>query len=143
MSGTHNEHLVFNNRDTGLLDLDGVAADTVTGGLTLPMYEVFTGGLCGQVTLTANTATLTLECYWQGSNDGTTWFDVEQPNSPAVVVWVTGTGSDVTKTAGLSPPAGVFAYRYARIAVVNRVAVGTTSDKYRIGYNFLESDFVA
>jgi hypothetical protein len=139
--GTYNEHRVYNNRDTGLLDLDGVVADTVTGGLSLPIHEVFLGTLCGQVTLTANTATLTLEVFWQGSDDGIAWQNVELPNSPAVVPWVTGTGSDVTKTAGLSPPIGIYAWTYARLAVVNRVATGTTADKYRLGYKFLNDDF--
>lgn len=138
------ERLLFNYLDTGTTTLNGVVKGTTTGGPTLMMSMVTTNSLSAVVALDAETDTLTLEAFWQVSNDTTTWYEIPAYNNAAWVVWATGTaGADATVTKVLPAPDAVYGFRYARAAVRNQVANGLAADTYRIGYNFEKDDLLA
>jgi hypothetical protein len=102
------------------------------------MGTVEPGSLCALVTVDAETNTLTLAAKWQGSNDGSTWYDVVQPHNPADVVLATGTsGADAAVTKIIEAPAGIYGNRFGRCAVYNGVATGGSADTYSIGYNYV------
>lgn len=89
--------------------------------------------LSSQVSVTAATATLTVTAKWQVSLDATTWLDVANGSQNAAsVVFATGTSAIVTKV--IDAPAGVYAWPYARVALVTGVATGAAGDLYSVGY---------
>ncbi len=139
-----NRRLMWNYLDTGTTVMTGIAKGTTTGGPTLDLRLV-KAGLSALVALDAETATLTLEAFWEVSNDAVTWYEVPPYNNAAFVVWATGTGgADPTITKVLPAPEAVQSgVRYARCSVRNLVADGLIADTYRIGYNFEKDDYVA
>lgn len=94
--------------------------------------------LSAQLTVLAETNTITLAPKWQGSNDGSTWIDLAYaPNNPAVTVLATGTaGADAAVTKGVAAPDAAYSYKFSRCQVVVGVVTGTSSDIYSIGYSY-------
>jgi hypothetical protein len=108
------------------------------------MALVKTNTLSSLVTVDAETNTITLESYWQVSNDASTWVDAATENNAAVVVLATGTaGADAAVTKSIPAPRSVYGWRYARAVVVNRVVDGLIADTYRLGYCFEKDDLAA
>lgn len=137
-----NDRLFYNYLDTGTTVMTGIVKATTTGGPTIQMSDVKVDTLSALMTLVANTNTLTLEAFWEVSNDGVTFVEVPAYNNAAWVVWVTGTGAPVSKTALLAAPSSIYGWRYARASVRNQVANGLIADTYRIGYCGQKDDFV-
>lgn len=137
---------MYNYLDTGTTVLTGNVAGTPVGGPTLDMSMVDDEGsntLSAIVALDAETDTITLEASWQVSNDASTWVDVTTLNNASQVVWATGTaGADALVTKVLPAPDCIHGFRYARVAVTNRVVNGLVADTYRIGYNFRRNIYV-
>lgn len=122
----------------------GVAPGSQVNGTAL-----FIGGmhrkvdhLSALVTVDGETNTITLTGKWQGSNDGSTWFDVAHAShNPAGIALVTGTaGADAAVTRVLPAPAGVYSYKYARAAIAVGVVTGTSNDTYSMSYCFRQND---
>ena len=139
------KRLLYNYLTTGTTTLNGVNVGIVEGGPTLDMTKVRqdVNTLSALVALDAETNTITLEAYWQVSNDDTTWVELIPVNNAAVVIWGTGTGgADATVTRVLPAPDAVYGWRYARVAVVPRVTNALTADTYAIGYCFEKDDLL-
>lgn len=139
------KRLLYDYLNTGVVDMNGIVADVITGGPTLDMRLVRQelNTLSALVALDAETNTVTLEAYWQVSNDATTWVDTTPFNNAARVVWATGTGgADALVTQVLPAPDAVYGWRYARVCVVNRVVNAVTGDTYEIGYCFEKDDLI-
>lgn len=86
-----------------------------------------------RVAVTAATSTITLTAKWQVSLDNSTWFDVANGSQNAAgVVLATGTSAIVTKV--IPAPECIYAYTFARIAVVVGVTTGAAGDLYAISY---------
>jgi hypothetical protein len=139
------KRLVANYLNTGTTVLTGVVKGTTTGGPTLGLNTLVKGGtLSATIYADAETDTITLECLWQVSSDGTTWLDVANPGNTASTVLATGTaGADALVTKVIPAPMCVYGFAYARLSVINRVADGLIADTYRIAYNFEKADEVA
>jgi hypothetical protein len=121
--------------DTGVVVMTGIAKTTITGGPTLDMALVKDGTLSAWASLVANTATLTLEVLWQGSNDaGAHWYKILDFANPATIVVTTGTAAAV-EVYVQAPPAA-YGLSAVRLSVINKVADGLIADTYRIGYQF-------
>jgi len=112
-------------------------AGTATGGTALAMgtYARKYAFLSAKCVLLAETNTITLEAQWQVSVDNSTWLNIKVPQNPANVAVGTGTGgADSAVTVVIDAPPGVYAFPYARIAVINRVATGAAGDTYAFTY---------
>jgi hypothetical protein len=124
-------------------NFNGDVAGTVKAGASVSIFGpaggVVNGTLASLVIVDAETNTLTLSAYWQVSEDGSTWYDVAgTPSNPANVVLATGTaGADAAVTKVLPAPAAVYAWTFARVAVVNGVATGAATDTYSIQYKYV------
>lgn len=128
---------VYGASATGSLNIDGATAGTITGGPTLKSSAFEPGTLSANVTVDAETSTITMALVWQVSNDASTWLQIVESNNPATVVLATGTGgADASVTRAVIAPVGVSGYRYCRAAIQNGVTSGTTSDTYSIAYNY-------
>lgn len=125
-------------------DFDSDAAGTVNAGATLTMNQIEGGSLCAEVTVDAETSTLTLSALWQVSVDGSTWMTVANgPQNAASVALATGTaGADAAVTRVIPAPDAVYSFKHARCAVTNGVQTGTTSDTYSIKYHYLKPKFL-
>jgi hypothetical protein len=128
-----------------LLGVTGTAPQTVADGVAqhfVLMDNVDTGTLSVSVTAQATTSTLTISGKWQVSGPGTpVWVDcASQPNAPANVVLVTGTGSAVTTTLCIPAPTSVYGQKFARYVFVSGVTTGGGTgggDQVTIlGYNY-------
>lgn len=131
-----NDRLINDTGDTGAQDLDGVAADTITGGETLVMHGVMKGTLSARFQVDAETDTIEISGLWQVSRDGSTWREVA-----SALLLATGTaGADAAVELVISAPDAVYGYRYARAAVRNAVAAGSTNDTYQIDYSYQDDN---
>jgi hypothetical protein len=138
------ERLSYNYLATGDTVMTGIVKGTTTGGPTLMMSMVKTGSLSALVKLLAETDTITLQAFWEVSNDGVTFVPIVPLNNAANVVWCTGTaGADVAVTKVLPAPESLYGWRYARVSVMNLVANGLIADTYGIGYCFEKDDLIA
>jgi hypothetical protein len=138
------ERLLYNYLDTGTTVMTGIVKGATTGGPTLMMSMVKTGSLSALVALDAETDTITLQAFWEVSNDGVTFVPIVPLNNAANVVWATGTaGADATVTKVLPAPESIYGWRYARVSVMNLVANGLIADTYEIGYCFEKDDLLA
>lgn len=128
----------FKTTGTESGDFDGDAAGTVTGLSAVNMTQV-RRGLSAKLTVDAETNTLTIAAKWQGSDDNSTWVDLANaPGNPAAVVLATGTaGADAAVTVSVEAPSSAYGYRWARCALTNGVATGTTSDTYSNQYKYV------
>ncbi len=117
----------------------GVAVAGQVNGATLHM-----GGdvkkikdLSANVTVDAETDTLTLTPKWQGSNDGSTWFNIANPGNAVMIALATGTaGADATVNRVIPAPPAIEGWRYARCSLVVGGDTGTANDTYSIAYSF-------
>lgn len=129
---------------TGKTVMTGIVKGTTTGGPALNMALVKPGTLSAEVTVEAETDTITIEAFWEVSSvagGGGTYYPVTSLNNAAQVVWATGTaGDDAVITKVLPAPDCVYGYPYARCSVKNLVADGLIADTYAIGYNFVQED---
>jgi hypothetical protein len=124
---------------TGTTVMTGIVKGTTTGGPALDMSIVQDESLSATVTLVANTATITLEAFWEVSSvagGAGTYYEVPSYANEAFTPWATGTAAGVTKV--LPAPMCVYAFPYARCSVRNKVADGLIADTYAIGYNFVQ-----
>jgi hypothetical protein len=120
-------------------NLDTLVATTRTPGATVAMGVLKPGSLCAEVTVDAETSTLTIYADWQVSDDATTWLLLAPENNAANVVLATGTGgADAAVTKVIPAPAAAYSFRYARCAVRNEVATGAATDTYSIKYHYLK-----
>ena len=140
-----NERIVFNDQSTAIT-IDGVVAGAdATGSPVLRMNRVKreSDSLAAQVTVDAETDTVTLTAVWQGSNDNSTFFDIVQPNSAAYVIMATGTaGADAAITHIISAPIGAYSVRFVRVIIRVGVVDGTAVDSANVGYNYELDDLV-
>lgn len=119
-------------------NLNSVVATTVTPGNTVDTTRVARGSLSALVTVKAETDTLTITAKWQVSNDGSTWVDVALPNNAANVALATGTSAaDAAVTRAIMAPDAVYGWHYTRVAIVNGVATGASTDTYSMSYCYL------
>jgi len=137
-----NDRVLYNSQSTAV-GLNGVNVGLSGPGPTLLVNRVRLGTLSALVVVDAETNTITLTPKWQVSADSSTWVDVYQPNSPANVLWATGTaGADAPVTRVLTAPDAVYAFRYARVAIEVGVTNGLAADVGNIGYNYQLDDLV-
>lgn len=125
-------------------DFDTDAAGTVNAGATLTMNQVEPGSLCAEVTVDAETSTLTLSAVWQVSVDNSTWLTVANgPQNAAAVALATGTaGADADVTKVLQAPDCVYSFTYARCAVTNGAQTGAAADTYSVKYHYMKPRFI-
>lgn len=124
-------------------DFDSDAAGTVKAGTSLFVGDQIQkiAQLSANVTVDAETDTLTMVGKWQVSNDNSTWVDQPTSNNAAEVVLATGTsGSDAAVSKAVPAPPGVYGYPWARFVVVNGVTTGASADTYAISYNYRRLD---
>ena len=134
--------LVAGANATGSLNINGAIATTVTGGPTLNTSVFEKGTLSADVTVDAETDTITMSLVWEVSNDASTWMRLAISNNPAVVALATGTtGADASVTRVIAAPDQVSGWRYCRASILNGVVTGTTNDTYSIAYNYARPGF--
>lgn len=94
--------------------------------------------LSANITVDAETDTLTMAAQWQGSNDASTWFNIAgTPTNPANTVLATATGgADAAVNKVIPAPLAIEGWRYARCSVVVGVVTGTDNDTYSIAYAY-------
>jgi hypothetical protein len=109
-------------------------AGTTTGGTGFGTANVQIATLSCLFTVTAGTATLTLEGKFQVSDDNSTWRDLAgDAQNPANVVMATAVS---TVNMVLPVPISALGWRYIRAAVVNRVATGAVADTYAFEFHY-------
>ncbi len=114
-----------------------VAGSNVSGG-TLQSKDVEPGSLSAIFVVDAETNTLTISAFWQGSDDGSTWYDIYPSNNAAVVALATGTaGADASVTRAIAAPTAVHGFRNIRAVARNGVVTGNAADTYSIQYRYL------
>lgn len=133
-----------NQNTSGTVALTGASPQTGHG---LDVYAA-TGVQCGAidpyslsayVTWNIKALNLTYTAFWEGSDDGATWYTIKDQNNAAGTVFATGTGSDV---AGgplvISAPNAVAAFKHVRLSVVTGgSATGVVGhDNVTIAYNY-------
>jgi len=93
--------------------------------------------LAADVNLLADTNTFTWALKWQVSNDNSTWVDCSNgPQNAAAVTYATGTaGADTAVRKTIEAPESVYAWRYARIALVTGGTTGASIDTYSLAYS--------
>jgi len=125
-------------------NLNTLVAGTTTGMATVAMTGVLFGSLAAELTTLAETNTLTITPKWQVSKDGTNWLDVASaPGGAAYTAQSTGTaGGDVAVTRVIQAPMAVYAYQFARVAIVNAVVTGAAADTYSNVYSYVRPPFV-
>jgi hypothetical protein len=134
--------LVVGASATGTLNINAAVAGTITAGPTVVTNAFEQGTLCADVTVDAETSTITMGVVWQVSNDASTWKTLVLPNNPATVVLATGTGgADAPVSRVIAAPESVSGWRYCRASIQNLVADGTTNDTYSIAYNYARPGF--
>ena len=119
-------------------DFNGLTATAVNGN------AVFLGStykkvsdLSALVVVDCETNTMTMTAKWQVCNTAAgTYVDIASaPQSPAEVLFATGTaGADATVTRAFPAPPGIYGWKFARLVITNGVAAGNTVDTYTIGY---------
>ena len=136
-----NDRLVANGQSTAIT-FDGITSgnDNLLSPALRMIQVRADAGLSARVTVTADTATITLTPRWQVSDDNSVWVDLFQPNNAAYVIQATGTVAAVLRH--ISAPQGVFAHRFARVVVQVGVATGQVADVGNIGYNYQLDDLV-
>jgi hypothetical protein len=105
------------------------AAPVYLTGATLNMTRVESGTLSADITVDAETNTITISHIWEVSNDGTSFVACAPSNNAATVVLATGTsGSDASVNKVVEANQAVYGYKYARLRLVTGVASasGTT-----------------
>ncbi len=93
--------------------------------------------LSAHIVATCTMTGATMKTKWQGSSDGTTFYDLaNDPVGTASLTLLTA-GTGATVTVGVPPPASVYGYKYARCNVVlTSTTAGTTNDIVSIGLNY-------
>lgn len=147
------QRIVWGQVPSGTLGVTGAAPQTVSdpvAGHYVNMLNVESGSLSATVALQATTSSLALTCQWQIADpaNALVWVNCEpQPNSPANVTIVTGTGSAVASTVVVPAPAAVYGARYARLVVLSSGATGggtAGGDQCSISYRYrLPSPFIS
>jgi hypothetical protein len=118
-------------------DFDSDAAGTVNAGASVFMGLVRPGSLSAEVTVDAETNTLTMTGQWQISDDGSTWVSVQPSNNAADVTLATGTGgADAAVTVVLDAPGACYGAMYSRFTVVSGVTTGAATDTTSILYRY-------
>ena len=137
-----NARRVTTSATTG--NLNTIVAGTRTAGATLTMSQVEPGSLACEVTVLAETNTLTIALDWQVSVDGSTWMVVANGSqNAAAVVLATGTaGADAAVTEVVPAPDCVYSFLYCRAAGRNAVTTGAAADTYSIKYHYMKPKFV-
>lgn len=120
---------------------NGVAAGAFINGAALKMARCRPHTLSAQVTVDAETTSLTFSLVWQGSNDATGAFaspvDLANDVNGAPVVLATGTaGADAAVTKAVAAPAAAYGFKYVRCRLLVGGAAGLAADTYSMGYNF-------
>ena len=127
------------NADGGSGNLNTKVAGTQTGGNKLVMDNVREGTLSCEFDITAATSTIQIFGEWQGSDDGSTWFDVRGQNNAAPVVISTGTAAIVKVV--LDAPKALDGFRFGRAVVRNQVVTGQAGDLYAMKYRYQRTGF--
>lgn len=138
-----NSRLKYNQKTMAATATTAVAAgSTVSGASTniVAMDRIAPGTtMVAKVTMVVNTTSLTLAPQWQGSNDGTNWENLYQPNSAANVATAAGTGSNVTTARSIMLP--VLPYKYVRMTWLTAGATAhATNDTVAVSYHWIERD---
>ena len=136
--------MIYRNSPVTTGTLDSVSnGATVTG----PNLVVNNGArrlvanLSALVTVEAETENLTMTAKWQGSNDGSTYYDINDQRNVARTVLATGTaGDDAAASFVIDAPAAVYGLRNARCVLVVGGDDGAVTDTYSIGYNWVDFD---
>ena len=135
MSLLNNVHVL-----TGTLENN--VAGTVEGGTVAAGTVVKIGpewqkvaNLSALVTVDCETNGMTMAGVWQVSDNGTDWVNATPGNNAANVTIATGTsGSDASVTVAIAAPNSVYAWKFARLALINGSQTGGATDTYSIGY---------
>lgn len=142
MSVDFNYGLQSEQKATAVTALSGASA-TVTAGATVTMAVVEPNSLVANLYVQATTSSLAIASKWQVSKDGSTFYDLFGENNAANVTIVTGTGSAVASTRRVSAPAGVYSYKYARLAIVHTGASAGAGDEWSNSYNWMKRGALA
>ncbi len=119
-------------------NIDGVSAGTVTRVATQLMRKVAVGTLSADITLDAETNTLTMTPVWEVSTDGNTYTRLVQPNGAAEVAMATGTGgADASVSRVVSAPSGAYGYRYVALSILSGVVAGNAVDTYSVAMRYV------
>ena len=125
------------------ITLNTVVAGTTTSsaGLVIacagPQWNIEWGSLAALVQTQITTTALSVVSKWQGSLDGTNWFDIMGMNAPAnVAVAPAGTGAPIVTTYMHAAPGINPMVAYIRLAVLSTGATGGAADLALVGYSF-------
>lgn len=123
--------------------LDAIEAGSFASGPAMPMARVKIGSLSAQITVDAETSSLTVKAVWQGSNaeDFASPVDLKLNElatlDASAIVLDTGTGgADASNTMAVPAPDAAYGFRWVRCRLLVGGATGTTADTYSMGYNY-------
>ena len=112
----------------------------VLSGTAIVMSAVAPGSLSANVTLLAQTTSITTFAKWQVSEDNSTWVDVVPTNNAANVAIATGSGSvDTAVTVCVAANEAVYAHKYARIQLYTGAQNAATGDLGSAKYYYREN----
>lgn len=117
------------------------AAPQVLNGIAVDMEMVEPRTLSAEVTLTAQTTSITTFAKWQVCNTtGGTWRDFVAANNPADVAIATGTGGvDTAVTKVIGAPNGIESWKFARVQLYTGAQSATTGDLGSATYSYREN----
>ena len=126
---------------TAATAITGAAPQSLSGS-ALAVNGIDRGSMiCADIVMNVRTSNLTMTPKWQGSDDGSTYYDIKLANNPAAVATAAGTGSDVATTISLGmacrPP-----FKWVRAVVTTGgSATGTANDTASVSYRFVRASF--
>lgn len=117
------------------------ASPQVLNGAAIDVEMLEPNTLSAAVTVTAQTTGITAYAKWQVCNTtGGTWLDFVAANNPANVAIATGTGGvDAAVTKVVAAPAGIEAWKFARIQLYTGDQAATTGDLGGATYSYREN----
>lgn len=131
--------MFLKNRQVVSGNADGLDPGSRINGAVKSMARVKVGTLSAEITVKAETPSLTFAVVWRASANA----DMSSPidlafnevnGAPTVVATGTSDADDAV-TKAFPAPQAAYSYRYVQAQLLTGGATGTTSDTYSIGYS--------
>lgn len=136
--------MIYRNSPVTTGNLDSVLNGATVAGPNLVVNNGarrLVANLSALITIEAETENLTFTAKWQGSNDGSTYYDINDQRNVARTALATGTsGDDAVLSYVVDAPAAVYGLRNARCVLVVGGDDGAETDTYSIGYHWTSFD---
>lgn len=111
---------------------------TTREGASLNLDTIGAAGLIVDTVADLTTSDVAATFTPQVSNDGTTWYNLKEPQAPAQVAVATGTGSQVITRTALKIGKEVKAFQYFRCNAVLAGASTAAADKTTVTYRWAD-----